>query len=215
MANAASAVTLHYLPVRAKGEHLRMLLHAAGVPFEYQEYGFADGAWPAQKAAHAFPFDRLPALTFTDAAGAAHMLPESGAIARLLARWAGLHPEDAVAAAHCDALYDASADLDAVDPIYNGFHTDAAANEPKFEMMARRLACLEERLAGRDYFGGAGPVAADFVLFCCVDNLVALRGQVLGSLPQLASWFPRMRALPAVQAVLTSRADIRPPAGNK
>jgi glutathione S-transferase len=66
------------------------------------------------RAAHAFPFDRLPVL---ETGGA--QVAESAAIARLIAPWAGLAADDAFAAAKLDMVCDACKDLEEVEPIFN------------------------------------------------------------------------------------------------
>jgi hypothetical protein len=68
------------------------------------------------RAAHAFPFDRLPVL-----ATGGVQVAESTAIARLIAPWAGLAapPDDPLAAAALDMVADACKDLEEVEPIFN------------------------------------------------------------------------------------------------
>lgn len=213
-----SDVELHYLPVRSKGEHVRMLLRAAALPFKDVVYPFTmgDDGWPAAKKAGRFPFGRLPVLCFTSG-GSRHMLSESGAIARLLATRAGLHPADAVAAAHADALYDAARDLDEIDPVYNGFTKDAGECGRVLdaaEAHLARLAAASLLPSGAPFLRGDAPVAADFLVFCFANNLLAIRPDALrrSAAPQLAAWYERVAALPAVADVLASRADVPPSA---
>ena len=106
----------------------------------YVDKGYTWEEWHAAKASQGFPFDRLPALDVGDG----RRLAESGALARLIARWAGaraackfwwvprrgdsslrlprcagLYPADAVAAAAVDMVHQAANDLEQVEPIFN------------------------------------------------------------------------------------------------
>ncbi|CAE8617332.1 unnamed protein product [Polarella glacialis] len=206
-AGVVSDVVLHYLPVRAKAEHLRTLLYHAGVTFEDKIYGFADGAWPAAKEAHTFTFDRLPVLTFTKG-GKKFVIPEGVAIANLLSKWAGLTPADAAEAALGDAAYSAAGDVVKIDLIYNGFIKDKEANDQFLAGAVTHLKHMQELLGTRAFFGTRAPCAADFLLFFMCDSMMAYRPKLLEDMPELQAWFAKVREFPAVAKYLGVRSDI-------
>ena len=84
-------------------------------------WNLASGLTRAARHA-AFPFRRLPVL---ETGG--RQIPESGALARLVADWTGLVPADPVEAALVHAVRDAANDLEEVEPIYNVRATCACA----------------------------------------------------------------------------------------
>lgn len=165
---------------------------------------FAPADAPAA-AARTYAFDRLPVLEVNGRAVA-----ESGAIARLVARYAGLCASDAVDAAALDAVHDAANDLEAIEPIFNGFKADAPAEvAAHFALFATRCEQLQRLLGSQPFFGGASPLWADFTAFHFWDLSVAVRPEAAKGLEAMAAWAGRMRAVPAVAAQLAAR----PPAG--
>ena len=93
---AATLPTLYYLPVRARGEALRMLLRYSSQAFRDEVVPFAD--WVATEKSRMPKNDdgRQTLPVFEDAGG---MLPESAKIAAKIARHAGapLWPDDTAA----------------------------------------------------------------------------------------------------------------------
>lgn len=68
------------------------------------------------------------------------------------------------------------------------------------EALARHYEVLEQKLAGRDFFGGQLSTA-DIALFMSVLFSLRLGGPPLGGHPALSAWFARLRQRPAfVQA---------------
>lgn len=226
-------VVLHYLPLRSKGTHIRMLLTAAGILFTDKLYSLTSGEWETTKASGRFPFDCLPVLSFvTVADGKAHEIPEAPAIARLVAAWGGIAADgDPIEAARRDAAYSAVVGLNPVDPIFNGaelngvfywrwhsmfvshpiscpgFHTDAAANAAVLDTVVSHLAKIEAGCLGdRPFLGGATPCAADFLLAALSENIEALRPGAFASRDKLRAWLGRARSLPAVKLVLEKEA---------
>ncbi|CAE8658861.1 unnamed protein product [Polarella glacialis] len=202
-----SDVVLHYLPVRAKAEHLRVLLHHANCTFEDKIYGFADGAWPAAKEAHTFTFDRLPMLTFTKG-GQKFAIPEGVAISNLVSKWAGLAPADDEEAALADAAYSAAGDVVKIELIYNGFIKDKEANDKFLAGAVTHLKHMQELLGTNAFFGTQALCAADFLLFFLCDSMMAYRPELLEDMPELKTWFVKVREFPAMAKYLEVRSDI-------
>ena len=85
---------LYYLPVRARGEALRMLLMHAGIDFEDRVLSFEEwqGGWKDKMPLNDAGERQVPVLELEDGS----MMPESAKIAEYIARQAGapLWPAD-------------------------------------------------------------------------------------------------------------------------
>ncbi len=121
----------------------------------------------------------------------------------------------------------AANDLETVEPIFNGFDTQARKSngpmtpqlsrfpralqpekiEEFFELFALRCGQLETLLGARPFFGGESPSFADYCFFNHYD--LATEFRAAAGTPGLNAWAARMRAVPAVAAEIAER----PPAG--
>ena len=121
----------------------------------------------------------------------------------------------------------AANDLETVEPIFNGFTTEARKHvcalklrlsrypaplqpdkiEAFFELFALRCGQLEKCLGARPFFGGDAPSFSDFCFFNHYDLATGFRAAA--GTPTLNAWAARMRAVPAVAAEIAER----PPAG--
>jgi len=97
--------SITYFDIAGRGEPSRIALALSGVKFNDDRLSFKD--FGAKKAAGVFPFGSVPVLTLADGS----KICQSRAIARFIAKQAGLYPQNCVAAAHVDAVVDACEDL--------------------------------------------------------------------------------------------------------
>lgn len=220
-----TVLKLIYLPLRARGEALRMLLRHAKIPYVNEVVSFAD--WPALKPN--VPNNQLPQLVLGHDG---RMLPHMMDIALHVANVSGppLLPRadaDAQAAIDCwrelhntsapyldDPWGDATpwdARIGAVNPLLNFVDEERAlplipryleGTRPWLDTLAARIARRPEGA----FMGGAAPHHGDFATFHICDNLRTLGGPAaLGDSPSLLEWFASMRELPAVSGYLESR----------
>ena len=221
---------LIYLPLRARGEALRMLLGHANIPFVNHEVPFAE--WPALKPD--VPNNQLPALQL---GSDGRLLPHARDIALHVATLAGspLLPADEVdaeLALDCwrelhttslpfldDPWGDATpwdARVGAVNPLLNFVPEERALPliSKYLEGTTPWLKALDERIGRRPegaFMGGTTPHHGEFASFAICDNLCTLGGGAVLSEggPNLLAWFAAMGALPAV----VSHLERRPRAG--
>lgn len=88
--------TLHYFPLRARGEAAKMMCHMAGVPLQLDVLDFAQFGERKAEISH---FGQLPSLTANG-----KLISQSGAINRYLAHVCDLVPKDANLAADQDMM---------------------------------------------------------------------------------------------------------------
>jgi len=74
------------------------------------------------------------------------------------------------------------------------------------EALARHYEVLEQKLAGREFFGGVLSLA-DIALFMSVLFARRLGGPALDGHPALASWFARLKQRPAFAQVVSEVAE--------
>ncbi|KNE56558.1 hypothetical protein AMAG_02356 [Allomyces macrogynus ATCC 38327] len=96
-----ASFTVYYWPGKGRAENVRLILEAAGVPYE-NKY---PSDWPAEKPT--LPFGQLPALIINDEkTKQTTTLAQSAAIVRFLARKFNLVAEDPLAAAIADSVWE-------------------------------------------------------------------------------------------------------------
>jgi glutathione S-transferase len=220
---------LMYLPLRARGEALRMLLRHADIPFVDHIVPFSE--WPALKPN--VPNNQLPQLQL---GSSGRLLPQSKDIALHIASLAGppLLPSDAATAEDAldcwQILHSTSvphlavgsdpwgekvpwdARLGAVNPLLNFLPADVALPIiPSYLAGARGWLhnVVELRLSTTPgpFMGGKAPHHGDFATFHVVDNICTLDGgQLLASAsPRAQQWHGAMHDLPAVASYLRQR----------
>ena len=217
---------LVYLPLRARGEALRMLFRHANIPFVNQVIPFDE--WPALKPD--MPNNQLPQLQL---GGDGRLLPHAKDIALHIATLSGpplLPSNEADADSACECwreLHSTSvpyvddpwgeatpwdARVGAVNPLLNMLPEEKALPLiPKYLKGTRPwLERLDERIQRRPegaFMGGATPHHGDFASFAICDNICTLGGgdELSVASPSLLKWFTSMSALPAVARYLESR----------
>ncbi|GMI35430.1 hypothetical protein TrCOL_g6364 [Triparma columacea] len=89
-----------YMPMRNRGEIIRLMLEEAQVPYEVEVFGFKD--WE-EGVKETTPQGKCPVLRDYDGQG--NDLGQEGAITRFLAGELGLDGKDSMERAHIDSLY--------------------------------------------------------------------------------------------------------------
>ncbi|KAJ3354203.1 hypothetical protein GGF32_002632 [Allomyces javanicus] len=103
---ASPAYTVYYWQIKGRGEMIRLVLEAAGVPYE-NKY---PKEWATEKAS--LPFGQLPALLITDPkTKQTTTLAQSAAIVRYLARKYNLVAADPMDAATADSIFESAVDV--------------------------------------------------------------------------------------------------------
>mmetsp|Transcript_24058 Transcript_24058/g.59787 ORF Transcript_24058/g.59787 Transcript_24058/m.59787 type:complete len:223 (-) Transcript_24058:112-780(-) len=198
---------LIYLPVRARGETLRFMLHHSGIPFTDSVVSDLAAAKPSA------PMRRFPTLVV----GSGEVLFESGAIARFIGVQTGLYPvnEDAVKAAMTDAVFEVAQALMGLNPVVNvfsgaRFEAEKAAMFEKFE---KELPLLENILGQKNFFADdAKPLMGDFHVFHLLDLVTTLEPEYLSKNHSgLHSFYRRM---PGASEGLRAYLAVRPRVGD-
>eukprot|EP00894_Picocystis_sp_ML_P000884 jgi/Pico_ML_1/51401/g208.t1 len=172
------ALRLLYFPLRGRGDCIRVILHAAGVPFSEESPDFA--SMKAAAGSKTYPFGQLPVLVD----GELHVAQQD-AIVRHLARKLHFYGKDEVEMAVVDMVLLGVEDVRRkyLDLVYGQELNEAA----KKEYVAKHvnpssmhdrvggahfayLEALLDRHAGKDgYAVGDGFTVADVLLFDIVD----------------------------------------------
>ena len=210
------ALRLVYFPVRAKAECIRMALRYGKV--EYEDVSVSDHfgcGWGAGAKAMA-PFNQLPILVVGDAPP----LAQSGSIMRYLAGLTGLAPDpaDALTAAACDAVFEASQELAAgdsnVNPIVNVFRGEQFEEKKAtfLGMAPAKIANLAKQLelcsgGAGPFFFGAKPLYCDLSVYHVLSNTLLLDATALDAHPGLQTFMGAVEALPGVAEYLAERPD--------
>lgn len=213
-------LTLHYLPLRARAEPLKMILRHCGVTFVDRHVPFAE--WGEWKASGKVPPGRtgnvqLPVLELEDGT----LMPESIDIAKHV--WTVIAGKK-VMGSDPDLLWALNDTRDApfnspdfilagmVNPLLNWFPEEDAAPKiaPLVAGFPAFFAHVTPCLGEGPFFGGSEPNYGDFQIFHIVDNLCTLDGGATmtaleSTQPALAMWHKAMLQLPAVAAHLAAR----------
>lgn len=224
-------VTLHYFPVRGRGEALRMLLRTAGK--EYVDRLYTPEEWSVMK-------DKMPEGkgvpgVVTRPAGnrglpvlqlpTGEMIPETADIGRFIAE----RKPEAFAPGKTAEAYEmavacntyplifpvcmlASYPEEVTDAILRGelpntYHGNLA-DLPPYSDLLKTLQLWESKLDG-PFFGGERPHFGEFMLFTVLDSLNETDPATASKVEKLQSWGQRMKKLEAVASYLSSR----PPPG--
>jgi len=201
---------LTYFDIRGLGEFPRLVLAAAGVPFEdhrlpfvkKEEGGFDTPGWPELKPT--MPYGKVPVLTVDGKT----VIPESGAIVRFLARRHGLMGNDEIEAALMDA------GVEAVVDIRRGYFMNrsdpAKAAEYWSTTAPKAFANLEKNVKG-PWFVGDKMSVADIAIYYGLysmssDNADAI-AQARKANPKLDAIYKAVEADPKVAEYLSKRKE--------
>eukprot|EP01031_Cornospumella_fuschlensis_P036959 gene36959-44836_t len=197
-------LTLYYFPLRARGEAIRLILHYGGIDFNDVIISMED--WKAIKQqGNLAPFGQLPCLGLPDGS----IIAQTGAIARYVGKLAKVYPENPLAAARADMVFEFAQELNMVSPLLNFWpiSTDVWKNnyELFFNSLPRQLSIADNLLGDHHFFGGDSPCHGDFALFHILDACRTMQADCLDTFPRLAHFMSRFAELPGVREYLANR----------
>ena len=190
--------TLYYLPMRARAEPIRMMLHCANIPYNDKTITF--DKWPEHKAALDIgPFGQLPALHLANG----EIIAQSGAIVRFVAKLAGIYPVDAIEAAQADMVHEMAQDMNAINALLNFWPMLSDAyiqnRESYFRNFPRQIGYIEKLLGSKEFFGGNTPHYGDFSMFHIMDACLAVEPECLDAFPRTRKWVDNMANIPLLR----------------
>ena len=198
----------YYLPLRARGEPLRMMLIYGHIEFDDNVILFKD--WEETKNAKTIcPFGQLPALKLDSGI----VIAQSGAIAHYIAKICGIYPTDPEKCARADMIYELSQEMNMINPLCNYFPYKSEKWQTEynnfFERLPDRLEFLSNALGEeQSYFGGMfenRPSHADFGIFHILDMTTYLKPDALDKYPLLTGHLFTMRCIPSIARYLRGR----------
>ena len=207
-------LTLNYLPLQARAEHLRMLLHYTELDFQNNVVSLSD--WPDCKEERAIcPLGQLPSLQLASGT----VLVQSGAIARYIARVGNILPDGPEKMAINDMVYELAQEMNMINPLYNYFPYDSEKWKTEyktyFTALPLRLEFISKTLGNLPYFGGddntSSPSYADFGLYHTLYLVRELDdAHMLDNHPTIIAWMDRIYNIPSIKHYI----DNRPPIGD-
>mmetsp|Transcript_37051 Transcript_37051/g.73750 ORF Transcript_37051/g.73750 Transcript_37051/m.73750 type:complete len:217 (-) Transcript_37051:61-711(-) len=201
--------TLHYLPLRARAEQIRLILAYGCIP--YNDVIVQFDTWPSVKSDQSkCLFSQLPCLTLPSGA----VIAQSGAITRYVAKLAGIYPADIERAAKADMIQELTMDMNTINPILNWVPKDSESYnklyDTYFSSFDNRMSTVQTILGAEKFLGGnAQPCHADFSLFHIVDATLTVKPDALDTFPALKDWLVHMMAIPSLQKYMKDR--LQPP----
>jgi len=155
-------IVLHYFPLHARAELIRMILHYLNVPFQDHIVQFQE--WPELKASGLCEFGQMPCLEMDGL-----KLVQSNAICRYLAHKYELYPSGLREIYLTESLCDLREDLYVAlldffkKKDFEGMDKWATENLPeKLKLIEKRLELNDN---GNSWFISDKPTLADFVVF--------------------------------------------------
>eukprot|EP01025_Chloroclados_australasicus_P022258 TRINITY_DN23031_c0_g1_i2.p1 TRINITY_DN23031_c0_g1~~TRINITY_DN23031_c0_g1_i2.p1 ORF type:complete len:221 (+),score=7.82 TRINITY_DN23031_c0_g1_i2:126-788(+) len=202
-------LVLYYLPLRARAEPIRILLHHANVKFVDKTISFQE--LKQLSRSRFLPYDRVPVLEVNSNV----VIAQSGAIMRLLASWTDLMPQNPLDAALCDAIYESSqecvmADM-RIDEIANLLEGNEffQAKEHFYKEFPRYLNAWAEQLGQKSYFLGDKISYADFGVWHILDLAETVQPGIFDQFQNLKSFKNRITQFPEISRYINSRMQLR------
>jgi len=199
------AIKLYYFPAKGRGEHARVLLHEAGIPFEDIRMDHKTFVEKEKKTA---PFGQMP---FIDVGKV--RIAQSSAINRYVAKIGGLYGHTLEESAKVDMIYEAINDIfTAFIPAH--FEKDAKKKEEKAaqfwnETFPQLTGLLEKQLVANSkngpFFVGNAVTMADIVLMVEGQRYLGLKPECLNNCPHLHQLITRVATRPNIAAWLKKR----------
>lgn len=193
-------IRLVYFDARGRAEFIRLLLHAAGQPFD--DIRVTRTQWQTAQGKADSPFGQLPYLIYLGKKSG-----QSLAIANFLARKLGFYGSSAE-----DGLR-----IDEVCQLSNDMRTDirkwrTAADQQKQEEPFSRYFGYFERLLQENgssgYFVGDSLSLADLIIYDILDTVINLTPEdQLSFFPCLQKLRTRVKSYPSLREYLSKRAE--------
>lgn len=193
---------LIYFNFQGRAEIIRWIFAYSGIPFTDERIEWED--WPEKKAD--MPGGKLPILMIDTMP-----LMESLAIARYVAKEAGLVPENNIEAAYCDAAVDTFNNM--MSKLWELMEsTDDEEERQKLfeeEFLPNTFLPLIKRINGRigtrEWFIGDELTWADLAVVCCLSYLVEKHPDLLADFPAIAAHVEKVCELPAIKEWIANR----------
>ncbi|KAM9330505.1 hematopoietic prostaglandin D synthase-like [Gastrophryne carolinensis] len=186
---------LIYFNYRARGEIIRYLF--AYTNTAYEDFRFEDCEWPALK--ESYVFGKVPVLEIDGVA-----YTQSLAIARYLAKQAGLTGKTELDNLNIDAIADHLDDFVALFPWQEG----EEKIKDYFEKNGLPLfSALEKTLGDKNWFVGDNVTWADFYLDTCTDMLEHFKPDLMNAFPKLLALKKRVQEIPEIAAWIKKRPE--------
>ena len=200
---------LIYFKMRALAEAPQMLLHAAGIDYEYlMAWEYFEKPWKEVK--NSVIFKQLPILVINET----HTIAHSGSILRYLAGLASMIPSDPVSMYKADSILEAAQEMFApLNPTMN-FVIGKDYKERRIEMLPSLASKVDdfERLLTLEpeapFFMGNTPCHCDFSVYHHISLAQRMHSNILGNAPHLKRFLSSVQALPRVQDYLDQRPEL-------
>ena len=202
------SLKLIYFKMRALAEAPQLLLHYAGIDYQYlMSWDHYEDEW--SKIAPQRPFKQLPILVVDET----HEIAQSIAILAYVEKLAGLNISDPIIAAKSDAVLQSAQELFApLNPTVNFATGDDFSNKrdamtpfllSRFDDLSRALSSDEGK-----FFIDDVPRACDFAVFHHLDLSRKLDQSLLQKFPRLEKFMDDITAIESVQTYLDTRPDL-------
>ncbi|XP_039273264.2 hematopoietic prostaglandin D synthase-like [Styela clava] len=193
---------LYYFNARGRAEPARWMFAQAGV--EYEDVRLAGEKWIAKKPD--MPFGQMPALEVTDSSGKSHLIPQSRAIERFLAKQFGLAGKNEFDIARADFLNEYFNDI-FQKIVFNKKDPDYEKKCKEFdEFLPQALEKLEPFVRDGGYFLGKELSWADIVFSVLTDILIQVKdSNVLDKTPKLKKLRQSVCDQPKIAEWITNR----------
>jgi len=202
------SLKLIYFKMRALAEAPQLLMHFAGIDYEYQmSWDHYDNEW--SKIKPQLPFKQLPVLLVDGK----QEIAQSVAILSYIEKLAGLNLIDSLVAAKADAILQSAQELfSPLNPAVNfAVGSDFAAKRDdmrpflmsRFDDLSRALSSNNEK-----YFIDDVPRACDFAAFHHLDISRKLDDSLLDKFPRLEKFVDDISSISSIGNYLETRPEL-------
>ena len=199
---------LIYFKMRALAEAPQMLMHYAGIDYEYlMSWDYFGDDWENVKSQ--VPFKQLPILIVNDK----HQIAQSISIMRYIEKISRLELDDPIASAKADAILQSAQELFApLNPTVNfpvGEDFDSKRESMK-PVLLSRYEDLERALiaSGKKYFIDDVPRACEFATFHHLDISKKIAPEILEQFTRLQQYVLDIKEIESVANYLDARPEL-------
>ncbi len=188
---------LTYFPFAGRGEQIRLMLHALGLPFEDRRIRRAEFVAMKQEGPSLLMFGSVPLLED----GEVRLCQGPVILSYLAARYGDL-PDDVVLRARADAIAWGAEDLRS--KYFTLLGEGAVTQQAAFlagDWVSRWLPSFEGLLGEEDFFIGGRLTHADIAVFEALSAVMGIGGSLSG-FARLEAFHARIAALPRIAAYL-------------